>query len=928
MTTILAIDDNKNNLLTLQSVLEENIPNCNVITAESATNCIELAKQHNPDTILIDVIMPGIDGFEACIMLKSNVLTKSIPVILLTALMTDTNSKIKGLEAGAEAFLPKPIDTSELIAQTRAMIRIKKAEEKLQEKKQNLENMVFEQAQKLITTNKDYKQILDNLGEGIGKLDEKNNFTYINKAGADIFEYTKEELINQKLKTIFSEDWYKVLMLESAKAVKGEAAKFHINIYTKTGIKKTLLITAMTDYDEDGNYKGSTGIFRDVTKSLRDEKLLKLQFDLAKITSATSDIKKIADALLNFALQSEDIDSGEIYLFDKDEQMLKLVSHKGLSKRFTDSGDFFSGNDKHLNLVMKKKPVYGNYKNMLKGKKPPGRTKEGLLAAGIIPIIQNGNLIAVLNVASHKFDKISDETKKTIDYLVNQIKSALSRILAEQENLNHIAKYQSLVEGTKDAILTIKGGRVADCNKALVEMLNCKSKDDIIGKSPLDFTPKKTINGINYTEKGLSAIKTTLKNGSDEFEWALLKTDGTIIWVDARLSLFSIENKRFISAILHDLTNTRKQDEEIRKFKTITDSANYGCLLTDLDGNIIYCNDAYAQMHKLSCSYLKDRHISVFHTDKQMNKIEQINKKLIKTGHYLTEEVWHIDKQGNQFPTLMNGVLMKDDKNEPLYISTTAVNISDIKKYESDLKQALEKANESDKLKAAFLASISHELRTPLNAVIGFSQILGSELNHDEVVIYSNLIYESGFHLKEIVEDIFYFTLVKSGQEKLNYFKIDPRLLLAEAHKISLDVQKNCDKPHIKLKLDIDKGKYAETIISDKEKVLHIFKLLIKNAFKFTLEGNINIGFYTDDDNIPVFFVKDTGIGIPEEKLDIIFEFFRQADDSLSRKYEGTGIGLAITHKLIEMLGGKIWVESKIEKGSSFFFKLPLEPLK
>ncbi len=368
MTTILAIDDNKNNLLTLKSILEENIPGCNVITAESATNCIELAKQHNPDTILIDVIMPGIDGFEACIMLKSNVLTKSIPVILLTALMTDTNSKIKGLEAGAEAFLPKPIDTSELIAQTRAMIRIKKAEEKLQEKKQNLENMVFEQAQKLITTNKDYKQILDNLGEGIGKLDKKNNFTYINKAGADIFEYTKEELINQKLKTIFSEDWYKILMYESAKAVKGEAAKFHINIHTKTGIKKTLLITAMTDYDEDGNYKGSTGIFRDVTKSLRDEKLLKLQFDLAKITSATSDINKTADALLSFALQSEDIDSGGIYLFDKDEQALKLVSHKGLSKRFTDSGDFFSGNDKQSKLVMKKKPVYGNYKTFLQEK--------------------------------------------------------------------------------------------------------------------------------------------------------------------------------------------------------------------------------------------------------------------------------------------------------------------------------------------------------------------------------------------------------------------------------------------------------------------------------------------------------------------------------------------------------------------------------
>ena len=131
MPKILAIDDKKNNLLSISALLENLIPGCDVITALSGEEGIKKAKQELPDTILLDIIMPGMDGFDVCQELKSNDIIKHIPVIILTAIRTDSKSRIKALELGADAFLTKPIDPAELTAQVRAMLRIKNSEDKI-----------------------------------------------------------------------------------------------------------------------------------------------------------------------------------------------------------------------------------------------------------------------------------------------------------------------------------------------------------------------------------------------------------------------------------------------------------------------------------------------------------------------------------------------------------------------------------------------------------------------------------------------------------------------------------------------------------------------------------------------------------------------------------------------------------------------------
>lgn len=922
MIKLLAIDDNKNNLLALKALLEDLLDDCIVLTSQSAVEGIEMAKKHNPDTIFLDVIMPEMDGYKTCEILKSDESTESIPVILLTALMTDTNSKIKGLEAGAEAFLAKPIDTSELIAQARAMIRIKQAEEKLRIKKQSLEHEVISQTKKLDDTNRDYKNILENIGEGIGKLDEKNNFTYINTVGAEIFGYPKKTLLKEKLKNILSKDMYKIVMQQTSMTEPGKSAKFYIKTITKKGIEKTLYVTAMPEFDNNGNYAGASGIFRDVTKNLRDEKLLKKQFELAKISSATNNINLIAKALLEFAIDADDLDSGGVYMRDKMNREFKLVTSAGISDEFLNAVSSFGFSKIQQQMSETSEMFFCMFNDLPLYKEI--KVNEGLKAVGIVPITHNDSLIAILIVASHKFEKISENTKQSVNYLAAQLNSAFKRIIVEQENIANIAKYKSLVEGTKDAILTIRKGIITDCNQALCKMLGYKSKSTFIGKSPLNFTTNQIIGGINPTKKGIEAIEETLKNNFYEFEWVLKKANGELLWVEARLSLFSTGRQRFISVILRDLSVQREKEEEIRKFKTITDEAHYGCAMTDLKGKLIYLNKAFADMHTYKIEALLNKNIKILQGNTSNSNLSDLINQILDRGHLESTEIWNSTKDGKQFPALLNGMLIKDENNTPSYISYTIIDISEIKQYESDIRKALSKAEESDKLKAAFLASISHELRTPLNAVIGFSQLLSSDLENEEVDLYSNLIYESGLHLKEIVDDIFYFTMVKSGQEKLNLSKINPSLLIAEVHKLSLEIKENTKKEDINIKLELPEEK--PLLISDNLKIIHVFKQLIRNAFKFTKKGTIKIGFEAGNQDYIIFFVKDTGIGIPEEKIDIIFEFFRQADDALSRQYEGTGMGLALTKKLLEMLNGHIWVESQVNKGSAFYFKIPLKP--
>ena len=242
------------------------------------------------------------------------------------------------------------------------------------------------------------------------------------------------------------------------------------------------------------------------------------------------------------------------------------------------------------------------------------------------------------------------------------------------------------------------------------------------------------------------------------------------------------------------------------------------------------------------------------------------------------------------------------------------------KKTEDDLIKALEKAEESDRLKSAFLANMSHEIRTPMNGILGFASLLKlPNLSGDQLKKYVGIIDNSGKRMLNIINDLIDISKIEAGQMEI---KISECNINEQVEYLFTFFRPDA----VKVKLDLSYNNSILTkdalVKTDREKLYAILTNLLKNALKYTHEGSIKFG-YEQKGEMLEFYVKDTGIGIPADRLDAIFERFIQADIEDRRAYEGAGLGLSITEAYVKMLGGKIWVDSVEGQGSQFYFTIP-----
>jgi len=236
---------------------------------------------------------------------------------------------------------------------------------------------------------------------------------------------------------------------------------------------------------------------------------------------------------------------------------------------------------------------------------------------------------------------------------------------------------------------------------------------------------------------------------------------------------------------------------------------------------------------------------------------------------------------------------------------------------------AIKNAEESDQLKSAFLRNMSHEIRTPLTAIIGFSNLLNEEdISKAEIKEYISIINQSGNQLIVMITNILDISTILTGLVKVNE---KPILIDSFFHGLFTTFNQIARTKNIHLKYQNKNGE-LKFFYSDEAKLFQIFSNLINNAIKFSESGNVDFGYEIKENTIQ-FYVKDTGIGIPPELHRQIFENFRQAELSPTRQYEGSGLGLAICIGLLRVLGGKIWLESIVNKGSTFFFSLPYEKM-
>ena len=246
---------------------------------------------------------------------------------------------------------------------------------------------------------------------------------------------------------------------------------------------------------------------------------------------------------------------------------------------------------------------------------------------------------------------------------------------------------------------------------------------------------------------------------------------------------------------------------------------------------------------------------------------------------------------------------------------------------EQELISAKLKAEESDKLKTAFLANMSHEIRTPMNGIIGISQLLTRQpVPEKERNEYLAMINANGNILLNLVNDIIEISKIESNQVDTRESEFSLNKLFNELNCFILTEKMTKNKSSVELIMKLDKSDDDSYIIADRQKLQQVLSNLIGNAIKFTQSGEIEFGYLVNTNNYLEFFVKDTGIGIPENKLDLIFNRFTQADQSLTRRFGGSGLGLAISKGFVEIMKGRIWAESRETGGAIFRFEIPYKP--
>ncbi|MGQ1909334.1 ABC transporter substrate-binding protein [Marinifilum sp. RC60d5] len=373
--------------------------------------------------------------------------------------------------------------------------------------------------------------------------------------------------------------------------------------------------------------------------------------------------------------------------------------------------------------------------------------------------------------------------------------------------------------------------------------------------------------------------------------------------------------------LMNDITQRLATEKALAsseyKLRTYINESPSGMLIFNENTKITFSNPAFAKLLDLETPLKSDYSIKDFFPPKQIKKNKNLLYRLMINGK-AQGEVYIQSLKGRKIPAYISAVKIKN--NEFLGF---VLDISHIKKVEHKLKIALKKAEESDRLKSAFLANMSHEIRTPMNGILGFSQLLGKEnLSPEKKNKYIDILDQNGKQLLEIINNIIEISYLEVKLLKLiiNPFSISK--LFADLEIFFNQEKLKYKKTHLKISFTNKVPKQFDEIHSDLGKIKQVLINLINNALKFTKEGFIKVSVDLNN-SLLEFSVEDSGIGIPKEKQDLIFQRFGQIEDVYTRQFGGAGLGLPISKGIVELLNGEMYLKSEKGAGSKFIFIIP-----
>jgi PAS domain S-box-containing protein len=368
------------------------------------------------------------------------------------------------------------------------------------------------------------------------------------------------------------------------------------------------------------------------------------------------------------------------------------------------------------------------------------------------------------------------------------------------------------------------------------------------------------------------------------------------------------------------LTECQLAQGQIKTLGKAIEQGPSSIVITDENRNINFVNDKFVSSTQYTIDDVRGKKPRIFNLGHLPEKDYNNLLKTLKKGKTWRGEVLNRRKDQTKFwEEITISILMNPDGSISNYVLCMN-DISEKKQMLDDLIKAKEKAEESDHLKSAFLANMSHEIRTPLNCIIGFSDLmLEPDFDKSKVADYAHMINSSGVSMLTIINDILDISKIEVGQVCLKKDVFSANKLIENIKEEQFNKVK---EKGLNLEIDTFNSNVPIFINSDEYKIKQILTNLVCNSIKFSKKGCIKIGFSLKE-NFVQFYVKDMGIGIPKEFCEKIFERFIQVESDYTREYGGNGLGLAISKSYVNLLGGKIWVESEVGTGSVFYFTIP-----